>query len=127
MNFTNIEQVKFELVEATTWGVDKNIYGGYSIPVSIDDDEVRFKIRDLVKKYNAKDPIYGFSNTLYLKSKNLSEKQKEDLFGKGRLIVNVKFTTKCLYTRDGVNYIIFQVLKLNKVDTPPPEDWCSED
>ena len=41
MNFKDIETVKFELAETITWGVEKNIRKGYSIPVSVNDDEVK--------------------------------------------------------------------------------------
>ena len=121
----DIEQVKFELTEAITWGVERNRNGGFSIPVSINDDEVKSKIEDLVKKYNTKNPLYGRSKTLYLKSKRLSVKQEKNLLDKGRSFIKVCFTTKCLYTRDVVNYIVFEVTKLSKVDKY--EDSCPQD
>ena len=49
MNFKDIEIVKFELLNTITWGVEKNIRDGYSIPVSVNDDEVKTKIDQLVK------------------------------------------------------------------------------
>ena len=128
MSFKNIEQVKFELTETITWGVEKNRNGGFSIPVSIK-DEVKSKIENLAKEHNAKNPLYDFGDnkTLYLKSKNLSAIQKEDLLDKGWLYVKVCFETKCLFTKDGVNYIVFKVTKLSKLDKSPPEDSCPED
>ena len=63
MDFKNIENVKFELPETITWGVEKNIRNGYSIPVSVNDEEVKSKIEKLVKKYGAKDALYGYDKT----------------------------------------------------------------
>ena len=78
MNFKDTETVEFELVERITWRVEKNIRNGYSIPVSVNDDEVKTKIEELAKEHNKKNPLYGNGEkkTLYLKSKCLSEKQK---------------------------------------------------
>lgn len=77
MALKSIETVKFELTETITWGVKRDEYGKYSIPVSVNDDEVRSKIEELVKKYGTKDPLYGYGEdqkTLYLKSRDLSIK-----------------------------------------------------
>ena len=130
MNFKYIETVKFELTETITWGVEKNIRNGYSIPVSINDDEVKTKIEELVKEHNAKSPLYGHGEkkTLYLKSKCLSERQKKELLNKGLTHIRVEFETKCLFTNDdGTNNLCFKVNKLGKVIKPLPEDSCPED
>ena len=86
MNFKNIETVKFERVETITEGVKENTgNGGYVIPVTVNDEKVRSKIEKLVKKHKTKNPLYGYRNEkkLYLKSKRLSVKQKEELLEKG--------------------------------------------
>ena len=69
MNFKGTEIVKFELLDTITWGVEKNIRNGYSIPVSVNDDEVKTQIDQLVKEHNTKNPLYGNGpiKTLYLK------------------------------------------------------------
>ena len=129
MNFKDIETVKFELVETITWGVEKNIRNGYSIPVSVN-DEVKSKIEELAKKHNAKSSLYGHGEkkTLYLKSKCLSEKQKKELLGKGLMYVRVEFETRCLFTNDdGINHLCFKVNKLGKLDKSLPEDSCPGD
>ena len=134
MSFKNIEQVKFELNETITWGVEKNKYGSFSISIPAD-DETKSKIENLVKEHNAKGPLYGRGDnkTLYLKSKNLSVKQKEDLLHKGIMYVKVNFETKGIFTKKGVNHIVFKVTKLVKLDKSssenscPPEDSCPED
>ena len=130
MNFKDIEIVKFELLDTITWEVEKNIRNGYSIPVSVNDDEVKTKIEELAKEHNAKSPLYGNGEkkTLYLKSKCLSEKQKKELLNKGLKHIRVEFETKFIFTRDdGNNYLCFKVNKLGKVIKPLPEDSCPED
>ena len=130
MNFKDIETVKFELIDTITWGVEKNIRNGYSIPVSVNDDEVKTKIEQLAKEHNTKSPLYGNGEkkTLYLKSKCLSEKQKKELLNKGLTHIRVEFETKCVLTRDdGNNYLCFKVNKIGKVIKPLPEDTCPED
>ena len=125
-----IETVKFELVETYTWGVEKNIRKGYSIPVSVNDEEVKSKIEELVKKYDAKDPLYGRGEekTLYLRSKNLSSKQKEELLDKELMYVFVQFEAWYIFTdKDGNNHLCFRVTKLRKLDKSPPEILCPED
>jgi septal ring factor EnvC (AmiA/AmiB activator) len=67
-NLKKFEQVRFELPSALTWGVKKDKYGGYSIPVALDDETVE-RIEDLVQEHGTKSPLYG--KTLYLKSKKL--------------------------------------------------------
>ena len=59
MNFKDIEIVKFELPNTITWGVEKNIRDGYSIPVSVNDDEVKTKIDQLVEEHNTKNHYTG--------------------------------------------------------------------
>ena len=130
MNFKDIETVKFELVETITWGVERNIRNGYSIPVSVNDDEVKTKIEELAKEHNAKSPLYGNGEkkTLYLKSKCLSEKQKKELLNKGLTHIRVEFETRCIFTNDdGTNHLCFKVNKLGKVIKPLPEESCPED
>lgn len=76
MSFKYCEEVKFELTDAFTWGVEKNKYDDFSIPLATD-DETKTKIEDLVKKYDTKNPLY--EKTLYLKAKAQSDKQKKEL------------------------------------------------
>ena len=124
MSFKEVENVKFELVETITNGVRENKHGGYVIPVTISDEKVRSKIGELVKRYKTRNPLYGFSDNkkLYLKSEDLSEKQKEELLDKGPMFVLVHFETSCVYTNeDSINYLCLRVTKLRKFDKPPPE------
>ena len=130
MNYNNIENVKFELLDTITWGVEKNIRNGYSIPVSINDNEVKTKIDQLAKEHNAKSPLYGNGEkkTLYLRSKCLSEKQKRELLNKGITYIRVEFETRCVFMGDdGNNRLCFRVNKIGKVIKPLPEDSCPED
>ena len=92
MNFTEIENVKFELNDTITWGVEKNIRKGYSIPVSVNDEEVKSKIEELAKKYDAKNPLYGCGENkmLYLRSRTLNGKTKRRFTRQGP---NVRFGT----------------------------------
>ena len=53
----SIEEVKFNLTEAFTWGVEKNHYGSFCIPVVVNNDEDVQKINNLVEKYQTKKPI----------------------------------------------------------------------
>ena len=125
MSFNECEQVKFELTETFTWGGKKDKYSGYSIPVVVDDNETKTKIESLVEEHGAKNPLYG--NTLYLKSKGLSEKQKKDLFNKGKSHIKVCFKVTGTYTKNDVNHLVFQVTKLSKVDKHELEASCPED
>ena len=130
MNFKDIENVKFELLNTITWGVEKNIRDGYSIPVSVNDDEVKTKIDQLAKKHNTKSPLYGNGEkkTLYLKSKCLSEKQKKELLNNGLTHIRVEFETRFIFTRDdGNSYLCFNVNKIGKVNKHLPENLCPED
>ena len=115
-----MEQVKFNLVKTTTWGVVKNDKGGYTIPIAINDQKVQKMISDLAEKYNAKNPLYGYgkSKRLYIKSLCLNTEQKNDLLDKDRQNIKVSFFTKCIYTWDGVNYIIFKINKLGLAGKP---------
>ena len=123
MNFKDIETVKFELMETITCGVERNIRNGYSIPVSVSDNEVKTKIENLAKEHNAKSPLYGNGEkkTLYLKSKCLSEKQKKELLNKGLTHIRVELETKCVFTNnDETNHLCFKVNKTPaKAFTPP--------
>ena len=130
MNFKGIEIVKFELLETITWGVEKNIRNGYSIPVSVNDDEVKTQIDQLVEEHNTKNPLYGNgpNKTLYLKTKLLPEKQKEELLNKGLTYIRVEFETRSVYTNGGgINYLCFKVNKIGKIDKHLPEDTCPDD
>ena len=130
MNFKGFETVKFELTDTITWGVERNIRNGYSIPVSVNDGEVKTKIDQLVKEHNTKNPLYGTGGkkTLYLKSKLLTEKQKNELLDKGLMGIKVEFETGGVFTAgDGTNHLCFKVNKLGKIDKPLPEGSCPED
>ena len=130
MNFKDIEIVKFELPNTITWGVEKNIRDGYSIPVSVNDDEVKTKIDQLVEEHNTKNPLYGNGprRTLYLKSKRLSEKQKEELLNNGLTHIRVEFETQFVFTDDyGNNNLCFKVNKIGKINKHLPENPCPED
>ena len=59
MNFKDIEIVKFELLDTITWGVEKNMRDGYSIPVSVNDDELKTKKNQLVEEHNTKNHYTG--------------------------------------------------------------------
>lgn len=124
MSFNECEQVNFELTEAFTWGVKKDKYSGYSIPVVVD-DETKTKIESLVEEHGTKNPFYG--STLYLKLKALSEKQKKVLLNKGKSHVTVHFKVTGTYTKNDVSYLVFKVTKLRKIDKPEFEDSCPED
>ena len=122
MNFKDIETVKFELLDTITWGVEKNIRNGYSIPVYIPVSV----IDQLVKEHNTKNPLYGNGpkKTLYLKSKLLSEKQKEELLNKGLTHIRVEFETRSVFTNDeGENYLCFKVNKIGKIGIMCPDDY----
>ena len=119
----SIEEVKFNLTEAFTWGVTKNHYGSFSIPVVVNNDEDVQKIKNL-EKYQTKNPLYN-SNTLYLKSERLSEKQERELLHDGKAYIDIRFNVKEIYTKDGVNHIVFEVTKLRKSNKP--YGTCPED
>ena len=125
-NSGKFEQVKFELPSALTWGVKKDKYGGYSIPVALDDETVE-RIENLVQEHDTKNPLYG--KTLYLKSKKLSEKQMSELYDKGRNSVEVHFVAKGVYnsTAKGTSHLTFKVTKLRKTEKPESDDSCPED
>ena len=58
MNFTEIETVEFELNDTITEGVEKNIKKGYSLPVSVNDEEVKSsQNRRTRKKVQRKKPV----------------------------------------------------------------------
>jgi hypothetical protein len=113
---------KFELPSALTWGVKKDKYGGYSIPVALDDETVE-RIEDLVREHGTKSPLYG--KTLYLKSKKLSEKQMSELYDKGKNSIEVHFVAKGVY--NNTSYLTFKVTKLRKTEKPESDDSCPED
>jgi hypothetical protein len=123
-NLKTFEQVRFELPSALTWGVKKDKYGGYSIPVALDDETVE-RIEDLVQKHGTKNPLYG--KTLYLKSKKLSEKQMSELYNKGKNSIEVHFVVKGVYNKKDTSYLTFGVTKLRKTEKPESDDSCPED
>jgi hypothetical protein len=125
-NLKKFEQVRFELPSALTWGVKKDKYGGYSIPVALDDVTAE-RIENLVQEHGTKSPLYG--KILYLKSKKLSEKQMSELYDKGRNSVEVHFVAKGVYnsTKEGPSYLTFKVTKLRKIEKPESDDSCPED
>jgi hypothetical protein len=123
-NLNKFEQVRFELPSALTWGVEKGKYGGYSIPVALD-DETAERIEGLVQEHGTKSPLYG--KTLYLKSKKLSEKQMSELYNKGRNPVEVHFVVNGVYSRKDTSYLTFKVTKLRKTEKPESDDSCPED
>jgi hypothetical protein len=125
-NYEEFEQVRFELSNAFTWGVKKDRYSGYSIPVVLD-DETAGKIEGLVGKYGTKNPLYG--KTLYLKVNKLSGKQMSELCDKGRNPIEVHFVLKDVYTntRKDVKYLTFKVTKLRKIEKPESDDSYPED
>ena len=123
MNFTEIEPVEFELNDTITWGVEKNIRKGYSIPVSVN-DEVKSKIEELAKEYNAKSPLYGGGErkTLYLRSRILTGKQKDDLLDKDLTYVSVRFeANRLVVDKNGENHICFTVTELKKLNKELPK------
>ena len=126
MNFKDIETVKFKLEKTITWGVVKNTKNEFSIPVYINNCRVKAKIEKFVKEHNAKNPLYGNGKkkTLYLKSKFLSEKQKQELLYRGKTHIKVEFETSSIFTsNDGINYLCFKVNELERVFDPiPPHD-----
>ena len=123
-NPKKFEQVRFELPSALTWGVEKGKYGGYSIPVALD-DETAERIEGLVQEHGTKSPLYG--KTLYLKSKKLSEKQMSELHNKGRNSVEVHFVVNGVYSRKDTSYLTFKVTRLRKTEKPESDDSCPED
>jgi hypothetical protein len=125
-NLKKFEQVRFELPSALTWGVEKDKYEGYSIPVALDDETVE-RIENLVQEHGTKSPLYG--KTLYLKSKKLSEKQMSELYNKGKNSIEVHFVVKGVYnnTKKGTSYLTFKVTKLRKIEKPESDDSCPED
>ena len=131
-NYAELEQVRFELPNAFTWGVKKDRYSGYSIPVVLD-DEATGKIEGLAGKYGTRNPLYG--KTLYLKVNKLSGKQMSELCDKGRNPIEVHFVLKDVYTNTNTNtntqehtkYLTFKVTKLRKTEKPESDDSCPED
>ena len=124
MSFKEINKVKFELDCVFTWGVKKDKFNGFSIPVVLDDDN-KEKIEDLVKEHGVKDPLYG--NTLYLKLKKLTDKQRSELLGKGKSHVMTHFKTAGIYTKGENNHLVFKVTRLGKVESPESDDEYAED
>ena len=77
MSFKELTEVKFELEQTITWGVKKDKYSGFSIPIIVD-METQETIESLVSEHKTKDPLYG--NTIYLKTKGLSDRQKKERY-----------------------------------------------
>ena len=124
MSSNSVNEINFELDCTTTWGVKKDKYSGFSIPVVLDDESIE-KIEDIVKEHGVKDPMYG--NTIYLKVSKLSEKQNSELLGKGRCHVMIHFKTRKIYEKKNVKYLIFKVTKPRKVESPESDGECAED
>jgi hypothetical protein len=125
-NYEEFDQVRFELPNAFTWGVKKNRYSGYTIPVALDDGTAG-KIEDLAGKYGTRNPLYG--RTLYLKANKLSGKQMSELCDKGRTPIEVHFMLKDVYdnTQEHTKCLTFKVTKLRKTEKPESDDSCPED
>jgi hypothetical protein len=125
-NTKKFEQVKFELPSALTWGIEKGKYGGYTIPVVLDNETVE-RIEELAQEHGTKNPMYG--KTLYLKSKKLSEKQMSELYNKGRNSIEVHFVANGVYsnTNKDISYLVFKVTRLRKIEKPESDDSCPED
>ena len=125
MSFKELtNKINFELDCAFTWGVKKDKFNGFSIPVVLDDDN-KEKIEDLVKEHGVKDPLYG--DTMYLKTKTLSEKQTKELFNKGKSHIMVHFKVTGVYTKGENNHLVFKVTRLRKVESQDSEDETPED
>ena len=90
----------------------------------VDNEEDVKKIKDLVEKYQTKNPLYK-NNTLYLKSDRLSEKQEREFLGNGKSYINICFNVKGIFSKNNVNHIVFKVTKLAKSDRPYGS--CPED
>jgi hypothetical protein len=130
-NYAELEQVRFELPDAFTWGVKKDRYRGYTIPVVLDDEAVG-KIKGLAKKHGIKNPLY--LRTLYLRANNLSGKQMSELCDKGRNHIEVHFVLNVSHasTPEYEGHLNFDVTKLRKIEKPekpekPESVSCPED
>ena len=100
--------------EADTRGMNIS-YGKYSLGIILDENNSR-EIGKLVKKHKTENPVRN-NGMLYLKEKNIPEKIKEDILGKGPMTVKVKFCADgvCENLDTNIRYLMFKILGLKKV------------
>ena len=108
------EPVEFIQMEADTRGMTES-YGRNSLGIIFSEDNTK-EISKLVKKHKTESPIRG-NGMLYLKEKNITEKMKEEILGKGPMTVKIKFcaTGVCENLDTDTKYLMFKILGLKKV------------
>lgn len=123
LNFVKFDSPVEFVQDTDTMGLSLK-FGKYNLPIRVDD--VRGKIDDLALRHGALFPVKG-EDTLYLKMRSLSKKQKKDILDQGPMSVKVQFL--CVgYYRNSENeekYLTFRVEKLGKSDVNnfAPSDW----
>ena len=108
------DPVEFIQLEADTRGMTES-YGRNSLGIILSEDNTK-EILKLVKKNKTENPIRN-NGMLYLKEKNITEKMKEEILGKGPMTVKVKFcaTGVCENLDTDTKYLMFKILGLKKV------------
>lgn len=128
MGFVELsEEETFNIVNGFTWGVVADKYGGYKVPLIVGDHvDVPDEIMKLVEKYSTKDPFYGKSKTLYLRLKNLTTKQREELVNKMGQKVHIVFKLTGLFEKDDKEKIrCFKVTGLRRLEPIEEEEECA--
>ena len=108
------EAVEFIQMEADTCGMYPS-YGKNSLGIILSVENAK-EISKLVKKHKTENPIRN-NGMLYLKEKNITEKMKDEILGKGPMTVKVKFcaTGVCENLDTDTKYLMFKILGLKKV------------
>ena len=108
------DTLEFIQMEADTRGMTES-YGKHSLGIILDEDNTK-EIAKLVKKHKTENPIRN-NGMLYLKEKNITEKMRAEILGKGPMTVKIKFcaTGVCENIDTDTKYLMFKILGLKKV------------
>ena len=108
------DNVEFVQMEADTKGMTVS-YGKNSLGIVLSEENVK-EIGKLVKKHKTENPIRD-TGMLFLKEKDITEKMRNEILGKGPMTVKIKFaaTGVCENLDTDTKYLMFKILALRKV------------
>ena len=108
------DNVEFIQMEADTRGMTES-YGKYGLGIILDENNTK-EIFKLVKRHKTENPVRG-NGMLYVKERNITEKVRAEILGKGPMTVKIKFcaTGVCENLDTNTKYLMFKILALRKV------------
>ena len=102
-------------MEVNTSGL-REMWGKFQLPVSLEEDTIS-KIQKLSSSVGAVCPIKN-DETLYLKARRISKKQRKEILDQGPMTVKVKFFCAGYYLNADTEekYLKFELVGLGKSD-----------